>query len=111
MKQALLPSWNGGSMRRSGCQWHLLRVKLTQSDRLVACRDLQETYLPAFEACVRDALAASIMCSYNAVNGVPACANVDLLQHTLREEWGFKGFVVSDCAAVQSVWWPHKYTK
>ena len=72
---------------------------------------MQETYLPAFQACVREGQAASVMCSYNAVNGVPACANADLLQTTLRDQWGFQGFVVSDCGAVQATWWPHKLTK
>ncbi|KAK9844957.1 hypothetical protein WJX74_009041 [Apatococcus lobatus] len=80
-------------------------------DAQVSDKDLQETYLPAFEACVREGQAASVMCSYNAVNGVPACANPDLLQTTLREQWGFGGFVVSDCGAVQATWWPHKLTE
>ena len=44
------------------------------------CRDMEESYLPAFQACVQDGGAASVMCSYNAVNGTPSCANQDLLQ-------------------------------
>ena len=52
-------------------------------------------YLPPFKACVEQAAPASVMCSLNAVNGVPACAN-PLLQNTLlREQWGFKGFVLT----------------
>jgi beta-glucosidase-like glycosyl hydrolase len=73
-------------------------------------RDLEETYLPAFKSCVTEGKARSIMCSYNSVNGIPACANPILLQKKLRDEWGFDGYVVSDCDAVANVWDPHKFT-
>ncbi|CAF4437854.1 unnamed protein product, partial [Rotaria magnacalcarata] len=53
-------------------------------DARVSDQDLIETYLPSFESCVRDAKVASIMCSYNAVNGVPSCANKFLLQTIAR---------------------------
>jgi len=63
-------------------------------DRREDCVFLQ-TYFPAFEACVREGSGASIMCSYNAVNGVPSCAN-DLIQNKIvRDQWGFQGFFVS----------------
>ena len=62
--------------------------------------DLEDTYLLAFRATIKDAHADSIMCSYNAVDGVPACANTQLLQHYLRDDWGFRGFVTSDCGAI-----------
>jgi beta-glucosidase len=65
--------------------------------------DLEDTYLPAFRATVMEAKAGSVMCAYNAVNGKPACANPFLLQDTLRETWGFKGYVTSDCAAITDV--------
>jgi beta-glucosidase len=61
--------------------------------------DLEDTYLPAFRAAVTEAKVDSIMCAYNAVNGVPACGNDDVLNDHLRQAWGFKGFVVSDCGA------------
>ena len=57
---------------------------------------LLQTYLPGFEACVREGNAASIMCSYNAVNGVPSCANKFLQNTIVREQWGFEGYIVSD---------------
>ncbi len=74
-------------------------------------RDLNETYLPAFRTAVVDGHVDSIMCAYNSVNGVPACANTDLLQKTLREAWGFQGYVVSDCGAIQDIYnsTAHKY--
>lgn len=65
-------------------------------DAIVSYRDWIETFQPAFQACGA-AGAMSYMCSYNAINGVPACANRELLGDLLRGEWNFTGFVVSDC--------------
>ena len=62
--------------------------------------DLWDTYLPAFRATITEGQADSIMCSYNAVDGVPACASKMLLGDILRTDWGFKGFVTSDCDAI-----------
>jgi beta-glucosidase len=62
--------------------------------------DLWDTYLPAFRATITEAKAYSIMCAYNAVDKYPACANKILLQEILRGDWGFQGFVTSDCGAV-----------
>jgi beta-glucosidase len=62
-------------------------------------RWLHEIEFPAFEASVEQAHSATVMCSYNLVNGVYACANQTLLKHTLREEWGFQGYVASDAGA------------
>jgi beta-glucosidase len=62
--------------------------------------DLEDTYLPAFRATIVRGHADSLMCSYNAVDGVPACANTMLLEQTLRNDWHFKGYVTSDCGAI-----------
>jgi len=67
----------------------------------VSERALQEIYLPAFKAAVEQADAWSIMAAYNAVNGVAACEHPGLLKSRLRDEWGFRGFVVSDWFAVR----------
>lgn len=67
----------------------------------VGQRALRELYLPAFEAAVREGGAWSVMAAYNAINGVAACENEELLWQVLREEWGFDGFVVSDWFAVR----------
>src|SRR5580693_7138298 len=72
-------------------------------DAKPSAHDLRDTYLPAFRAAVVDAHVASVMCAYNAVDGLPACASPFLLQKTLRDTWGFKGFVVSDCNAVNNI--------
>jgi len=69
-----------------------------------SAHDLEDTYLPAFRATVTEAKVDSVMCAYNAVDGVPACANTDLLEKRLRQAWGFKGFVVSDCGAAANIY-------
>ncbi len=76
-------------------------------DARVDARDLRETYLPAFEACVREGGAASVMGAYNRINGEPCCASPTLLGKILREEWGFAGYVVSDCWAIDDIFGGH----
>ncbi|MGC9350047.1 MAG: glycoside hydrolase family 3 C-terminal domain-containing protein [Anaerolineae bacterium] len=66
-------------------------------------RDMRMTYLPAFEATVREAGAYSVMGAYNRTNGEPCCASPTLLQGILRDEWGFEGYVVSDCGAIRDI--------
>jgi len=72
-------------------------------------RDLNETYLPAFRASIIEGKADSVMCAYNRVDGVPACASMDLLRKRLRGEWKFQGFIVSDCGAITDIFRGHKY--
>jgi beta-glucosidase len=72
-------------------------------------RDLYETYLPAFEAAVREGHVGSVMGSYSSLDGVPDCANHFLLTDLLRTQWGFDGFVVSDGSAIVYIWKSHKY--
>ncbi len=74
-------------------------------------RDLFETYLPAFEACVREGRATSVMSAYSGFNGVPATGNPWLLTTLLREKWGFDGGVVSDVDSVADLWQGHKVAK
>ncbi|HET7267557.1 MAG TPA: glycoside hydrolase family 3 C-terminal domain-containing protein [Oleiagrimonas sp.] len=71
-------------------------------------RDMYETYLPAFRAAVKKAGVNAVMASYNSVDGMPASANKHLLQGILRHDWGFKGYVVSDCGAVGDIYKHHK---
>lgn len=79
-------------------------------DARVSEYDLVNTYLPAFRATVVEGKAESVMCVYNSVGGVPGCASSDLLQKRLREQWGFHGYVVSDCGAINDIYENHKYT-
>jgi len=65
--------------------------------------DAVDTYLPAFHAAVTEAHSQALMCAYNAVDGVPACANAHYLRDILRRDWRFDGHVVSDCAAIADI--------
>jgi beta-glucosidase len=71
-------------------------------------RDLEESYLPAFRAAVTEGHVQSVMCAYNSIDEWPACTNKMLLKEHLRDAWGFKGFVVSDCGAIVDVNQGHK---
>ncbi|MFN8239951.1 MAG: glycoside hydrolase family 3 C-terminal domain-containing protein [Bacteroidales bacterium] len=71
-------------------------------------RDFRETYLPQFEMGIRDGKAYSLMCAYNRYNGVPCCGSSELLNGILRTEWGFDGYVVSDCGAITDIYRGHK---
>jgi len=62
--------------------------------------DLRNTYLPAFEKTIKESQVASVMCAYNRLDGVPCCGSSPLLNDILRNEWGFDGYVVSDCWAI-----------
>lgn len=79
-------------------------------DAHVTKQDMADTYLPAFEACVVKGKASALMCSYNSINGVPACADAGLLTGVAREGWGFEGYVTSDCGAISDIWKRHNYT-
>ena len=77
-------------------------------DAVVSERDLRESYLPHFEAGIREGGAYSLMCAYNRVDGKAACGSDMLLKDILRGEWGFKGYVVSDCGAIDDIYARHK---
>ena len=76
----------------------------------VSLQDLGDTYLPVFETCVTKASASCIMCSYNAVNGIPSCADPHFLTKLLREKWAFDGYITSDCGAIYDVLYRHNFT-
>ena len=79
-------------------------------DAVATTKDMRETYLPAFEECVRKAKVYSVMGAYNRTNGEPCSASKRLLQDILRDEWGFEGYVVSDCGAILDIHAHHKVT-
>ncbi|CAF3423500.1 unnamed protein product [Rotaria socialis] len=91
-----LENWNGTNR-------HHFDAKVTD-------QDLVETYLPSFKTCIQDAQVASIMCSYNSINGIPACAHQFLLETIARESFHLNGFVVSDCGAIGNILYTHHYT-
>ncbi len=77
-------------------------------DAIVRERDLRESYLPHFAAGIREGRAYSLMCAYNRVLGSPACGSSLLLKDILRDAWGFSGYVVSDCGAINDIYERHK---
>jgi len=76
---------------------------------IVSNADMAGTYFPAFKTAVKQGSAKGVMCSYNAVNGIPSCANKFLLQDVLRTAWNFSGYVSSDSGAVEDIYAHHHY--
>jgi len=79
-------------------------------DAIVNPQDLSEYYMQPFQQCARDTKVASIMCSYNAINGVPACANSYTIQSVLRGHWNWtadENYITSDCTAIQNMFTDH----
>ena len=79
-------------------------------DAVVSKKDLYETYLPAFEACVKEADVEAVMGAYNRTNGEPCCGSKTLLKDILRGKWNFSGHVVSDCWAIADFHLYHQVT-
>ncbi len=88
----------------SGPEWSRHTLNLNNVDP----RDLWETYLPAFKSLVKEADVREVMCAYQRLDDEPCCGNTHLLQNILREDWGFKYLVVSDCGAIADFWQNHK---
>ena len=88
----------------SGPEW----ARHTDNITNVEPRDLFETYLPAFQAAVQKGDVREVMCAYQRWEDEPCCGSERLLQQILREEWGFKYMVVSDCSAISDFWQTHK---
>jgi beta-glucosidase len=88
----------------SGPEWSRHQLNLNN----VSPRDLYETYLPAFKALVTKADVREVMCAYQRLDDQPCCGNNRLLQHILRDQWGFKYLVVSDCGVVTDFFTSHK---
>ena len=107
---------DGETLKAAATPKHFAVHSGPESDRhrldvRVSERDLRETYLPAFEACVVEGQAASVMGAYNRLNGEPCCASPTLLQKILRGEWGFEGYVASDCWAIDDIFGGHALVK
>ncbi|CAN0922632.1 Probable beta-D-xylosidase 7 [Linum grandiflorum] len=97
-----------GHLQASACCKHFTAYDLENwkgvnrfiFDARVTQQDMADTYQPPFQSCVKEGRASGIMCAYNKVNGVPSCADYNLLSKTARAEWGFHGYITSDCDAV-----------
>jgi len=81
----------------------------THFNAIVNVRNMWETFLPVFKACVVEAQSSSVMCSYNSINGVPTCGDPDLMNGILRDQWKWDGFVMSDYDAVANILYTHHY--
>jgi len=79
-------------------------------DAIASPKDMEETYLPAFEALVQEADVEAVMGAYNRTNGEPCCGSKTLIQDILREKWGFDGHFVSDCWAIRDFHEHHRIT-
>ena len=106
---------DGKYLKTAACSKHFAvhsgpEAKRHEFDAVANPKDMEETYLTAFEATVKEAEVESVMGAYNRVNGEPACGSETLLKKTLRDKWGFKGHVVSDCWAVRDFHTNHKVT-
>jgi xylan 1,4-beta-xylosidase len=110
-----------GRRRIASCPKHAYAYSMENSDgverfsfnAVVTARDLNDTYLPAFLAAVAPGGGggACQMCAYVAVNGIPACADANFFNNVMRRDYGFKGYVVSDCGAISTIQYSHNYTQ
>ncbi|GJQ98702.1 probable beta-D-xylosidase 7 [Tanacetum coccineum] len=99
---------NSDHLQASACCKHFIANDLDNwktanrynFDANISQQDLADTYLPPFQKCVQQGQASGIMCAYNRVNGLPNCADYNLLTKTARQSWKFKGYIASDCDAV-----------
>lgn len=102
-------------LKAAACAKHFAVHSGPEGDRhsfnaVVSQKDLRETYLPAFEACVKEGGVEAVMGAYNRTNDEPCCGSKTLLNDILREEWGFNGHVTSDCWAIQDFHMHHHVT-
>ena len=106
---------DGEYMKAAACAKHFAVHSGPEGERhffdaKASKKDLEETYLPAFEALVKEAEVEAVMGAYNRTNGEPCCANKPLMVDTLRGKWGFQGHFVSDCWAIKDFHENHKVT-
>lgn len=88
----------------SGPEWSRHTLNVNNVDP----RDLWETYMPAFKALVQQADVREVMCAYQRLDDEPCCGSTRLLERILRQDWGFKYLVVSDCGAITDFYSNHK---
>jgi beta-glucosidase len=106
---------DGKYLKAAACAKHFAAHSGPEAERhhfnaVVSKKDLWETYLPAFEAAVKEAKVAGVMGAYNMLNGEPCCGSKTLLKDILRDELNFEGYVTSDCWAIKDFNEGHKVT-
>lgn len=102
---------DGETLKSAACAKHFAVHSGPEGERhrfnaVASAKDMEETYLPAFEALVKDAKVEAVMGAYNRTNGEPCCGHSKLMVDTLRGKWGFEGHFVSDCWAISDF---HQY--
>lgn len=107
---------DGQYLKAAACAKHYAVHSGPEADRhrfnaIASERDMRDTYLPAFEALVREGKVEAVMGAYNRTNGEACCASPTLLDKILRREWGFQGHVVSDCWAIRDIYKDHGLAK
>ena len=107
---------DGKTLRTAACAKHFAvhsgpEAIRHEFDAVVSKKDMHETYLPAFEECIKEAKVEAVMGAYNRTNGEPCCAHTELMEDILRKEWGFEGHYVSDCWAIRDFHEHHMVTK
>ena len=106
---------DGRYLKTAACAKHFAvhsgpEAQRHEFDARASAKDMEETYLPAFEALVKEAGVEAVMGAYNRTNGEPCCASKTLIQEILRNKWGFQGHYVSDCWAIRDIHEHHKVT-
>ena len=106
---------NGKRLKAAACVKHFAAHSGPEKGRhsfnsQVTKKELEETYLPAFETCVKEAKVEGVMGAYNRLNGEAACGSYHLITELLREKWGFSGYYVSDCGAIKDFHMHHGLT-
>lgn len=106
----------GDTLRVAACAKHFAvhsgpEAIRHEFDAKASKKDMHETYLPAFEECVKEAKVEAVMGAYNRTNGEPCCAHTELMEDILRKEWRFEGHYVSDCWAIRDFHEHHMVTK
>ncbi|KAK6151074.1 hypothetical protein DH2020_016006 [Rehmannia glutinosa] len=118
LQRRVLRDDNGDRLMLSACCKHFTAYDLEKwgqftrynFNAVVTDQDMADTYQAPFRSCILQGNASCLMCSYNSVNGIPACTNHDLLQK-VRTDWNFRGYITSDCDAVATIYEDQKYTK
>lgn len=106
---------NGTYLKTAACVKHFAVHSGPEAGRhsfnaVATVKDMEETYLPAFHAAVKEADVEGVMGAYNRTNGEPCCGSEKLLKKILREQWGFEGYIVSDCWAIRDFHENHMVT-
>ncbi len=107
---------DGETLKSAACAKHFAvhsgpEALRHEFDARATKKDMAETYLPAFKACVQEADVEAVMGAYNRTNGQPCCGHRELIQEVLRKEWGFEGYYVSDCWAIRDFHEHHMVTR